>query len=106
MINFPQNSQKVHEDITTVATFSMFKTDYLDYAIYGLSEDDKVPLNTNFELAGHESSLFILSIGTPWYYLLLMILVLLIKSLCTRCPNVYQKLDMLAKQNTMIRYFI
>ena len=97
MINFPQNSQMVHEKITTIATFQILPTDFLDYEIYGLSADDRVPLNTNFELAGHDSCLFILSIGTPWYYLLLLILVLLIKCLFKRCPRISQKLDMLAR---------
>ena len=61
------------EKITEIATFSMYKTEEVDYWIYGLTEDDKVPFNTNFELAGHDSNLFILSIGAPWYYLIVMI---------------------------------
>ena len=93
------------EKITEIATFQIYPTDELDYLIYGMTEDDKVPFNTNFELAGHESCLFILSIGTPWYYLHWMILVFLIKLMFIKCPTVYQKLHSIASLNIFVKYF-
>ena len=104
-INLPANSQKVFEKITEIATFQIFQTDSLDYLIYGLAEDDRVSFNSYFELAGHDSALFILSIGTPWYYFMLMIFVLLLKLIFGRCPRVYQKLDSIANTNILIRFF-
>ena len=47
--------------------------------IYGLGEDDKVPFNSNFENTGHESNLFITSFGTPFYYLKIYFIILLVK---------------------------
>ena len=61
-----------------------------------MGEDDKEPFNDNFELAGHESNLFILSFGTPFYMLKVMILILLVKQCFVNRPSVYIKLDGLA----------
>ena len=77
-VQFPSNSQKIHEVITEIATFQIYQTDSLDAQIYDLHEGDKVPFSTNFELAGYDSRLFITSIGTSWYILHLMILCLLL----------------------------
>ena len=74
----------------------MLQTDELDELLYGLGEDDKEPFNENFELAGHESNLFILSFGTPFYILKVMILILLVKQCFVKRPSVYSKLHSLA----------
>ena len=92
------------EKITEIATFQIYQTDRLDYLLYGLSEDDKVAFDSHFELAGHESVLFILSIGTPWHYFMLMIFVLVLKLVFRRCSRVYQKLDSIANANILIRF--
>ena len=104
-INLPANSQKVFEKITEIATFQIYQTDKLDYQIYGLSEDDRVAFDSHFELAGHDSVLFILSIGTPWHYFMLMIFVLVLKLIFRKCPRVYQKLDSIANTNIFIRFY-
>ena len=63
----PYHVQKVYEKITEIATFQIIKTDLVDFWLYGLTEAGKVPFNTNLALAGHESVLFIVRIGSPWY---------------------------------------
>ena len=78
-VNFPANSLKVHEQITEIVTFQTIPTDPLDYLIYGLTEAHRVAYNVHFALTGHDSNLFILSIGFVWYYLTFLLLVLLVK---------------------------
>ena len=77
----------------------------MDYLLYGLTEDDKVSFNSHFELAGHDSVLFILSIGTPWHYFMLIIFVLMLKLIFGRCPRIYQKLDSIVNTNILIRFY-
>ena len=84
----------------------MSQTDRIDEMIYGLDEDDKVPFNTNFEFAGHESNLFITSFGTPFYYLKAIIIIMLVKRLFAKCPWIHEKLNNLANQNGLIRFFL
>ena len=103
-VRLPENVQKIYRKNTEFTNFQVLPTDELDYITYGLEEDDKVPYNSNFELAGHEANLFILGIGTLWYVLYFLILVMLLKLLFRKQPRVYQKLHKLATLNSLVRF--
>ena len=68
-LTLPSKSQKISKKVTEMATFRFVSTQKLDLSMYNLSKEDKTPFNTNFAVAGHESCLFILAIGFPWYIL-------------------------------------
>ena len=64
-----------------------------------MTEDDREPFSENFELAGYDADLFILSIGAVWYYLIFEVLMMLIKQPFRCCPRIYQKLHSIANMN-------
>ena len=103
-VQLPYNIQKLYEKNTEFSNFQIIPTDWLTYITYGLQEKDKVPYSSNFALAGHEASLFILSIETTWYILYILFLVMLLKLLCMKKPRVFQTLHKLVSSNTLIRF--
>ena len=64
-LKFPANSMMIIDYMINLASFDLIPTEAVDEKIYYWPEAD--PFNTNFEMAGIESELFLANIGFALY---------------------------------------
>ncbi len=77
-LNFPDTTRFVYSLIISISSFDVLPTDKIEGKIFNFKDNDTLLNDTNFNELGYESTVAISNIGSMFYYLVGIVLVIVL----------------------------
>lgn len=75
-LNFPDTTRFVYSLIISISSFDVLPVDKIEGKIFNFKENDTMLNDTNFNELGYETTVAISNIGSMFYYLMGIVLVI------------------------------
>ena len=77
-LNFPDTTRFVYSLIISISSFDVLPVDKIEGKIFNFKENDTMLNDTNFNELGYETTVAISNIGSMFYYLMGIVLVIIL----------------------------